>query len=587
MCGIFGYVGKREDAGQIILDGLKKLEYRGYDSWGIACSYGNKLEVRKEVGKIGNVHVRFSPSHLGFGQTRWATHGGVTRANAHPHFDCEKKIAVVHNGIVENYQKIKKNFQKKHFLRSQTDTEVIVHLIEEEMTIGKNFLTAVRHAFMKLDGLNAFVALDTESQQLVAVKNGSPLVAGLSQGENFVASDSAGIVDYTKDVLFLEDYDLLSVEGDKTTLYDVRTGKKKSLKTNRIDWQTEQGSLGKFKHFLIKEVYEQPRVIRRIANESGQEVNYLADLIKKSFGTYLVGCGTASYACLAGTYLFSQIAKHHLNFAVGSEFNYLEDFITPQSLVIGVSQSGETADIIESLTKAKKKEAYIACLVNVVGSTLYRLSDFKVLIGAGQERAVISTKAFVGQVSLLLYTAYALAGKLVEGRGVLEKTAKSLEFVLSLASQKQIKRLSKRLGRKEHIYVIGRGISYAAALEATLKIKESSYIHAEGFAAGELKHGVIALIEKGTSCISIVPPDETKGAVLAGAMEVKARGGFIIGLSDKDNEIFDYFIKVPDAGLGSIIPNVAVIQTLSYYLTLLRRNDPDKPRNLAKSVTVK
>lgn len=587
MCGIFGYVGKRDNAGQIVLDGIKKLEYRGYDSWGIACFNGDKLEVHKEVGKIGNVRASFSPSHLGFGQTRWATHGGVTQANAHPHFDCQSQIAVVHNGIVENYQEIKKKFKKKHVFRSQTDTEVIVHLIEEELLGTKNFLTAVRRAFRRLEGLNAFVALDTQSRQFVAVKNGSPLVAGLGQGENFVASDSTGIVDHTKNVLFLEDYDLLSVERSKIDLFDVRTGKKKVLKTHQIDWQTQEASLGKFKHFLIKEVYEQPKVIRRIANESGQEVNHLADLIKKSFGTYLVGCGTASYACLAGTYFFSQIAKRHLNFTVGSEFNYLEDFITPQSLVIGVSQSGETADIIESLTKAKKKGARIACLVNVIGSTLYRLSDFKVLIGAGQERAVISTKAFIGQVSLLLYTAYALAGKLAEGRAVLEKTAKSVEFVLSSHSQENIKDLARRLRRKEHMYIIGRGISYAAALEATLKIKESSYIHAEGFAAGELKHGVIALIEKGTPCLVIAPLDETKGAILAGAMEVKARGGFIIGLSDKDNEIFDYFIKVPAAGFGSILPNVAIVQTLSYYLTLLRKNDPDKPRNLAKSVTVK
>jgi len=444
-----------------------------------------------------------------------------------------------------------------------------------------------RKAFLKLDGLNAFVALDTRSRTLVAVKNGSPLVAGMGKNENFVASDAAGIVDYTRDILFLEDYDLLSIEGDKITLYDVRSGKEKRLKHQKVDWQIEPESLGKFKHFLMKEVYEQPRVIRRIAHESGYEVVHLANLIKKSFGTYLVGCGTASYACLAGTYLFSEISKRHLNFVIGSEFNYLEDFITPRSLVIGVSQSGETADIIESLTKAKKKGAQLSCLVNVIGSTLYRLVDFKVLIGAGQERAVISTKAFIGQISLLLFTSYALANRLAEGRRVLQKTARAMETILSKDSQSHIRVLARKLWRHDHIYIIGRGISYSAALEGALKIKEASYIHAEGFAAGELKHGVIALVEKGTPCIVIAPPDKTLGAVLAAAMEVKARGGLIIGLSDKNNEIFDHFVKVPEAGLGSLMLNVAVLQTLSYYLTLDRKHDPDKPRNLAKSVTVK
>lgn len=587
MCGIFGYVGKRSNAGEIVLTGLKKLEYRGYDSWGIASFNGKNLEVTKKVGKIGGAYPHFSAGHLAFGQTRWATHGGVTVANAHPHFDCPRRVAVVHNGIVENYREIRNGFKRRHRFLSETDTEVIAHLIEELLAKKEDFGEAVRTAFLKLAGLNAVVVLDTQNQQIVGVKNGSPLVVGLGVGENLIASDSLGIVDYTKRAIFLEDNKMVCLAPEETRLYDVRSGCEETAKVSRISWQFREEKRGKYPHYLIKEIYEQPRVLERIAGESGSDATSLAGLVRRSYGTYLVGCGTASYACLAGTYFFNSVAKHHLNFSVGSEFNYLEDFLTDRSLVIGVSQSGETIDIVESVSKAQRRGAKIAAIVNVVGSTLFRLADYKVLIGAGQERAVISTKAFLGQVALLLYTAFALSGKVEEGRKVLEKAQRSLKFVLAVGTQRRIKSLAKKILKKEHIYVVGRGISYPAALEVALKIKEASYIHAEGFAAGELKHGVIALVERGTPCIVLAPHDETYGASLAGAMEMKARGGYIIGLSDEDNEVFDYFIKIPNAGSASIIPNVAVGQTLAYYLTLLKGYDPDKPRNLAKSVTVK
>lgn len=587
MCGIFGYVGRRADAGQIVLEGLRQLEYRGYDSWGVASFSGRSLEVKKEVGKIGQAKATFPPSHLALGQTRWATHGGVTRANAHPHFDCQKKLAIVHNGIVENYQALRKGFKKRHRLRSQTDTEIIAHLIEEFRQRSPSFREAVRKAFVNLEGLNALVALDTASGSLVAVKNGSPLVVGVGQSENLIASDALAIVNYTRRVIFLADNDLAELSQTKLSLADARTGRPKTVKVTKVFWQTKKESLGQFPHYLLKEIYDQPQTLERIIREVGPEIAYFSRLIKKSFGTYFVGCGTASYASLAGTYLFSKIAHHHVNFSVGSEFNYLEDFITPKSLVVGVSQSGETADIIESISKAKKKGAKIAAIVNVVGSTLYRLADYKVLVGAGPERAVISTKAFIGQVAILIYLAYSLANRGSQGQDVLRKALASLKFVLNKKSQRKIKLLAGKIFKQEHIYLVGRGVSYPAALEAALKIKEASYIHAEGFAAGELKHGVIALIEKGTPVIVLAPSDETYGATLAGAMELKARGAFVIGLADQNNEVFDFFIRVPDAGVASIIANVAVAQTLAYYLTLLKKFDPDKPRNLAKSVTVK
>ncbi|MEK7610898.1 MAG: glutamine--fructose-6-phosphate transaminase (isomerizing) [Patescibacteria group bacterium] len=587
MCGIFGYIGNRKQAGPLVLAGLKTLEYRGYDSWGIAWLDNGSIKVIKKVGKIGLAAPKFPPSFLALGQTRWATHGGVTVANAHPHFDCHRRVAIVHNGIVENYQEITKSFKKTHLIRSQTDTEIISHLIEEELVIRNNFTVAVRAAFLRLKGLNAVVALDKDNRQLVAVKNGSPLAVGLGKEENYLASDALGIAEHTKKIIYLGDNELAEISGKRVSLYDVKTGKPKKIKISKIDWQQKDEGLGKYPHYLIKEVYDQPRVLARINKEAGGDISYLSRLIARSFGTYLIGCGSAAYAALTGTYFFSEIAKKHVNFSIGSEFTFQEHFITPKSLIIALSQSGETADILEAVKKAKARGGKIGALVNVPGSSLFRLADYKILIGAGQEHAVLSTKAFTGQIALLLLTAYSLAGQAESGRKVLARAVRSLKIVLNNHTQRRVKKLAVMLKNKDHVYVIGRGVSYPAALEGALKIKEDSYIHAEGFAAGELKHGVIALIESGTPCFVIAPPDETFPAALAGAMEMKARGGIIIGLAARNNEIFDYFIEVPDCGQASIIPNVAVFQTLSYYLAVLRGADPDKPRNLAKSVTVK
>jgi len=338
---------------------------------------------------------------------------------------------------------------------------------------------------------------------------------------------------------------------------------------------------------MLKEMFEQPQIITDIAVSGASQAEEIAKKIKDARGTYLVGCGTASYACLAGSYLFSKLAKRHVNFAIGSEFGYSLDFLNKDSLVIAISQSGETMDILESVKKAKDKGAKILSLVNVPGSSLYRLSDYKMLIGAGQERAVASTKAFTGMVAHLVLLANSLNGGVKEGQKSLMAAVKSVNQILSPKSLRKIKELTSRIVDKKHIYVIGRGLSYPASLETALKIKEISYIHAEGLAAGELKHGPLALIEKGTPCISFLPNDETYGSNLAGAMEMKARGGYIIGISHKPHEVFDYYIHVSDAGESGIIPEVVVAQLLAYYLTIKKGLDPDKPRNLAKSVTVK
>lgn len=590
MCGIFGYVGDKKSAPTIVLNGLKRLEYRGYDSWGVAVVPTNeaKIVVKKKAGKIGVAQVNDLPAGtLAFGHTRWATHGGVTDVNAHPHLDCTKTIAVIHNGIVENYEEIKNALVKKgHRFVSETDTEVIAHLVED-YSKTMMFSKAVQKAFNEIEGLNAIILINTTSSQMVAVRNGSPLVVGFGDGENFLASDPAALLPHTKQVHFLEDNEMAIVDNLHIHLFDARTGTRIRPRKQHLTWAAKEAERGDFPTFMLKEMHEQPGLVADIASSGIGQAEKLASIIKQSYGSYMVGCGSASYVCIAGSYLFSKIAKRHVNWAVGSEFGYQLDFLTPKSLVIALSQSGETMDTLESVKKAKEKGAKIFALVNVLGSTLYRLADYKMLIGAGPEKAVASTKALTGKLAHLTLLAYALAGKSKQGQQVVMQAAKSSRQVLSPANINRIQKLAKKLKRVEHAYVIGRGLSYPASLETAIKIKEISYIHAEGMAAGELKHGPLALIEKGSPCIAFLPNDETYGANLAGAMEMKARGGYIIGISYKPHEVFDTYLPVDDAREATIIPNVITGQLLAYYLTIARGLDPDMPRNLAKSVTVK
>lgn len=601
MCGIFGYIGPRTNAATIVLESLKTLEYRGYDSWGVAVvptamtndkfqmtNGGQKIVVKKKAGKIGEATVDDLPaSSLGFGHTRWATHGGVTDENAHPHLDCTETIAVIHNGIFENYLDFKKKLASSgHRFNSETDTEVIVHLLEEYRR-RLSLAESVRKVFRQIDGLNAIIAIDRDTREMIAARNGSPLIIGLGKKENFLASDPAALLPYTKRVCFLADDQMAIITDHAVAIKNINTGKTLPLKTTTLTWSLTQAQKGSYPFFMLKEIHEQPGLIAQIATNAGQQTRKNAAMIKHSYGTYMIGCGTAGYAAIAGAYLFSKIAKRHVNPAIGSEFGYHLDFLTPKSLVIALSQSGETMDILESVKKARARGAKIFALVNVLGSTLYRESDYKMLVGAGPEKSVASTKDFIGKLSHLTILAYALAGKLDDGKRVLVKAAKSAKEVIGKASVDRIKKLAKKIKHVEHMYVIGRGISYVASLETALKLKEISYIHAEGLAAGELKHGTLALVEKGTPCMVFLPDDETYGANLAAAMEVKARGGYIIGVSGKPHDVFDYYLPVADAGEATIIPNVITGQLLAYYLTIARGLDPDMPRNLAKSVTVK
>jgi len=585
MCGIFGYIGKDTEAAETILSGLKTLEYRGYDSWGVAVGNERGIEHEKHVGKIGKARVKLATSNFGIGHTRWATHGGVTDENAHPHLSCDGSIALVHNGIVENFQEIKKSLKNKHKISSETDTEVIVHLLEEELK-SKDLLRAVGATFKKLNGLNAFAVL-SGSGEIVIAKNGSPVVLGIGKDSFFVASDPTALLPHTKKVIFLEDGQVAKLNKTGIEVFSLETGKKVKPGIQTLDWEYTQASTGAFPHFTIKEIHEQPTVIRYAAEGLESSAAKIAKEIRKAKGAFLIASGTAYHACLAGTYLFSKIAKHPINTAAASEFNYLEDFLTKKSLVIALSQSGETIDVIEPLNRARKKGAKIAAVVNSLGSTIYRMADIKVLLGAGPEIGVASTKAYIAKIGFLLMVAYSLIGKTQQAKKLLLLAAVEVERLLQTKNLQRIKKIAKVLSKSEHIYTIGRGVSYPTALESALKIKEVSYIHTEGLAGGELKHGTIALISKGTPCLVYAPADETYEAIISNATEIKSRGGVIIGVSSKKSEIFDYWIKVEDVGDASLIPMVVPAQLIAYYLALEKGWDPDKPRNLAKSVTVK
>ena len=584
MCGIFGYIGNKNNSAEIIMSGLKTLEYRGYDSWGIAVGEKDSIKIEKKTGKIGSASVNLPKSRVGIGHTRWATHGGVTVENAHPHLSCDSLVALIHNGIVENYQTIKKNLHLSHRFKSETDTEIIAHLIEEELK-EKSFVEAVRVSFKKLKGLNSIAVM--HEGVLVVAKKGSPIVLGIGKSEYFLASDTSAIIPYTKKVMFLEDGQLATIDETGIKVFSVSDNKKIVLKPQILDWDVSAVSTGKYPHFMLKEIHEQPKIIRNAIVNLEKPARDLALEIKKARGTFFIASGTAFHACLAGTYLFSKIADYHVNTAVASEFNYLEDFLNSKSLIIALSQSGETIDVIEPLNRAKKRGSKIAAVVNTLGSTVYRMGDVKVLLEAGPEIAVASTKAYTAKLAFLVLVSYSLLGKETKGKELLEEAASEVERILRIENAKKIKSIAKILGKSDHIYTIGRGLSYPTALEAALKIKEVSYIHTEGLAGGELKHGTIALIGKNTPCMVFAPDDDTYDAIVSNAMEIKSRGGLMIGVGPKNSSVFDHWIEVRDTGDASVIPLVVPAQLLGYYLALERGLDPDKPRNLAKAVTVK
>ncbi|MBI4182321.1 MAG: glutamine--fructose-6-phosphate transaminase (isomerizing) [Candidatus Aenigmarchaeota archaeon] len=588
MCGIIGIVSTN-DVGKDMLTALEKMLYRGVDSSGMAVVSEGKILIRKGVGKVGEVDraVRLRDLHgrVGIGHNRWATTGKVSQENAHPHTDCQGKIAVVHNGIVENFEELKSQLIRDgHRFASETDTEVIPHLIEQHLQRG--FEEAVRKAFLSLRGRNAFVALHIDTPAVIAARKGSPLIVGVGKGEMYIASDITAFLDHTREVMYLDDDEMVVLQ-EHPVFRSISTGQQVEKRRVVIGWDAQDAEKGDYPHFLLKEIMEQKETIWRAINQKDEDILEIARTINSAPHTYFTGCGTAGKVCRAGEYLFSKIAGKHVDVTVASEFPNFEHLLNDQSLLIAISQSGETADVLEAIERAKKRGTRVLSLVNVEGSSLDRLSDTSVLLKAGPEKAVASTKATTAQLALVTLLAYATAGKLRQGKSLLFDVAGEVNDLLNPRYEERVRSLAKRIYKSPNIFIIGRGANFPIAQEAAIKIMEVSYIHAQGFAGGELKHGPLALITPGTPCIVLVANDELKEGILVNAQEIKARGGLVIGISPQNHSVFDEWIRVPDAGDASPIVNLIPIQLLAYQLGLLRKTDVDMPRNLSKSVTVK
>ena len=589
MCGIIGYVGN-EPATPILLKGLKSLEYRGYDSAGLATIADGKLCCGKGTGKLDEVQREHRldelPGTIGIGHVRWATHGGVTTANAHPHYDCRQQIAVVHNGIIENYLELRDELTPRHVFVSQTDTEVIPHLIEEYMEAGSSLEQAVLQATKRLKGSYALlVVAAAEPDRIVATRKDSPLVVGGGGKNKFVASDALAFLEQTNRVAFVEDGETVVLADDITFLDGEGNRIKKDF--TKIDWQWDEATKQGYDFFMMKEIIEAPRALRCALMQDKDVMLDMAMEILRSKQVVFTACGTSRYAALVGRYLFSRLAGKFCDVVMASEFHYFSDSIDRNTVVIAISQSGETADVIEGVKKAREKGATIFSLVNMVGSSIARMSNRVIYLNCGPEIGVAATKTFVSQLAILYLLAFTMANRQDEGLHKLREICPTIEHIFSKNGDK-LRNLAALTKDRNDFYFIARGINFAIAAEGALKLKEISYIHAEGMPAGELKHGTLALIEEGTPVVAICPKDYTFDETISNATETKARGAFVIGVSEEQHPVFDEWIEIH--GVDEIFyPLVTIVplQLLAYYSAVARGLDPDKPRNLAKSVTVK
>jgi glutamine---fructose-6-phosphate transaminase (isomerizing) len=608
MCGIIGYVGHRE-AAPVLIQGLKRLEYRGYDSAGVAIFNGGGIEVRRSVGKLSNLDhlLRDQPvqGSVGMGHTRWATHGRPSEANAHPHR--AGKVVVIHNGIIENYLELRQELSTKgRMFSSETDTEVISHLIDEYIKSGMTFLSATRAALQRLQGAFSIVAeCESEPGRILTAKNATPIVIGLGEGENFVASDIPALLDYTRKVVFLDDGEMAEITCESVK-FSTFQGKAIEREPRQITWDALTAQKGGYKHFLLKEIHEQPQAIidtmrgRLLVNEgeiSLGEIEQHAAVFDAVKRITLVACGTAWHSCLIGKFFLEELARIPVEVDYGSEFRYRRSPLTSDTLVLAVSQSGETADTLAALEGGKASGAKTMAICNVVDSSIPRKADMTIYTHAGPEMSVASTKAFTTQVTAL----YLLAVHLGRRRRVLDQATsrKLIEDLVNLPNQvrevlskeKTVEKVAKKYGHASDFLYLGRGVNYPIALEGALKLKEISYIHAEGYPAGEMKHGPIALIDEQMPVVVLLPKDPVYAKTLSNMKEVEARGGRIIVVTDAPSpeleEIAWEVIQVPTTNY-LLMPILITIplQLLAYYIAVYRGTDVDQPRNLAKSVTV-
>jgi glucosamine--fructose-6-phosphate aminotransferase (isomerizing) len=590
MCGLIGYIGT-EQAAPILLDALIRLEYRGYDSAGVATVFDSAIYMEKDKGQLSDVmqacNITSLPGQVGIGHVRWATHGGATRENAHPHCDNSRQIAVVHNGIIDNYKELRARLSRKYRFLSETDTEVIPHLIREYMDAGISFEGAFFKATKELTGSYAILAVSAmEPGKVLAARKESPLVIGLGEQANYIGSDVISFLPHTSKVIFLDDGERAVLTKDMVRVYDDEH-QELTKKPAFVDSEWKQGGKGDYSHFMIKEIEEQPQVIRQALIQDDKLIMRMAIDVLRSRQVVFVACGTSRHAALIGRYAFSKIGHTFSEVIMASEFGYFSESVDKGTLVIAISQSGETADVLDGVKQARANGATVFSLVNVAGSSLTRLSDHVLYLNCGPEIGVAATKSFTAQLCLLYLLAFAMDDRLTEGRDKLREISTLVEADMRYHSL-YIPALADKMRNKKDFYYLARGINFAMAGEGALKLKEIAYVHAEGMPAGELKHGTLALIEPGTPVVAICPKDYTFADTFANVMEAKARGAYIIGISNSNEAMFDECVKVSRVE-EELYPLVITIplQLLAYHSALSRGLDPDKPRNLAKSVTVK
>lgn len=608
MCGIVGYIGFQL-ATEIVLDGLKRLEYRGYDSAGVAViPQKGEMVLRREIGKLNNLvkDITLNPINgtIGMGHTRWATHGRPTVYNAHPHSDESGKIVVVHNGIIENYLQLKEELKHKYEFKSDTDTEVLAHLIHDNYK--GDLYKAVHDSLQQVTGAYALVVLHADQPDyFVAAKNSSPLIVGLGENENFVASDVPAILNYTRDIVYLEDREVAVVYRDKIDFFNI-SGEKIQKNAVKISWNIATAEKGGYDHFMLKEIHEQPNSIAqalagRVSESQGKlfldDLGIDSETLKGINRISVIACGTSYYAGLVGKYYIEKISKIPVDVDYASEFRYRDPFIDDKTLVIAISQSGETADTLAAVKLAKELGAKTVGILNVIGSAISRETIGNLYIHCGPEIGVASTKAFTSTIVCMYMMALYFAQLketvsnefLKESIHCLKTLPTTIEKVFNI--NKDIKSISNKLANYNHCLFLGRNYNFPIALEGALKLKELSYIHAEGYASGEMKHGPIALIDKDMPVISIVTESSTYEKVLSNIKEVKARDAIAIAIATEGDELLqghvDHVIYVPKIReeLSPII-NVIPLQLLAYYVSLRKGCDVDQPRNLAKSVTV-
>ena len=586
MCSIIGYYGK-ESAAPILVKGLKRMEYRGYDSVGVATKSDNKIEVRKGVGKVTEVNDSENldklPGSIGIGHTRWATHGKVTKVNAHPHPSNSGKVVIVHNGIIENFNELKEDLQKNGFtFISETDTEVIANLLQQNYDQTSDVKKAIINTVSKLKGHYAFVAM-FENGILAAARYHEPMIIGIGKNDYFLSSDVLGFIEYTDDAIYIDNGNLVFIDSSGIQISDF-DGKPVKHQVTKVSKEFADAYKGDYAHFTLKEISEQPETILRAGEKTQSAIEQTSDFIKHAKTVYITGSGTSYNAALVAKYLMSKYAKIKIEAIISSELSTLPDSIEPNSIFIAVSQSGESADVLEAVNIAKKSNAKILSIANHKNSALVHESSLYLGMNCGPEIGVAATKSFTSQLAII----YKITDKLCDGRLGLDFKQISNSISKVLSNHSKIQAIAKELKDVTDIYVLGRGIHHPIATEAALKLKEIPYIHAEGIPGGELKHGPLALMDSNVYVIIINPNDSTYTDTLTSASEIKARGAKIIGISDKKSDVYDHWIEIPNIK-EAMFPLIEIIpiQLLAYYAAVEKDTDPDYPRNLAKSVTVK